>query len=184
MLAPPKRGETSLVLLDGKHCGKSVLLPPKIFVIGRLSDCHLRVASRMVSRRHCALAPNTHGVTIRDLKSRNGTFVNGQSVHGQLRLSHGDELRIGPVRFSVYIPQSPTLINHADFRQRRRDFDWMQVDTNGETWKNLDTEFDTQVMDSPKATTDGDAPENNGCVEIAAGDAWQSVFHGQWDSTE
>ena len=184
MLAPPKRGETSLVLLDGKHRGKSVLLPPKVYVIGRLSDCHLRVASRMVSRRHCALAPNSHGVSIRDLKSRNGTFVNGQLIQMQLRLAHGDELRVGPVRFSICIPQRPTLINHADFRQRRREFDWMQVDTNDDLWKNIDAEFETQVMDSPEATTDGKSPGNNGSVEIAAGTAWQAVFHNQWEPAE
>jgi pSer/pThr/pTyr-binding forkhead associated (FHA) protein len=63
--------------------------------IGRSHECDLRLACPMVSRRHCELIVRGQELTVRDLNSRNGTFVNGLRVTGERRLLSGDELEMG-----------------------------------------------------------------------------------------
>ena len=86
----PETGNIRLVIISGHLSGKSVVLPPKVFVIGNGGNCHLLVESPLVSKVHCALAADTLGVHIQDLKSENGTLVNGEILKRQQRLTHGD----------------------------------------------------------------------------------------------
>jgi hypothetical protein len=60
---------------------------------------------RTVSRVHCALELVASRWCVRDLASRNGTFVNGERVWGALPLRAGDEIRVGTVRFVVRIDE-------------------------------------------------------------------------------
>ena len=48
--------------------------------MGRRPDCHLRVQTNDVSRQHCELVLNKAGLSVRDLGSSNGTFVNGKRI--------------------------------------------------------------------------------------------------------
>jgi hypothetical protein len=54
---------------------------------------------RTVSRVHAVLERVASRWCIRDLGSRNGTFVNGDRIWGECALRSGDEIRIGTVRF-------------------------------------------------------------------------------------
>jgi FHA domain len=54
---------------------------------------------RTVSRVHCVLERVASRWCVRDLSSRNGTFVNGERIWGEQPLSAGDEIRVGSVRF-------------------------------------------------------------------------------------
>ena len=54
---------------------------------------------RTVSRAHCILERIASRWSVRDLSSRNGTFVNGERIWGQHPLLAGDEIRVGTVRF-------------------------------------------------------------------------------------
>jgi len=49
-------------------------------VIGRGEDCDLSVEDPLVSRRHARLLVNEDGITLEDLGSRNGVFLNGRRV--------------------------------------------------------------------------------------------------------
>ncbi|OYW13100.1 MAG: hypothetical protein B7Z55_17420, partial [Planctomycetales bacterium 12-60-4] len=51
------------------------LLP--LTIVGRSPECHLKIASAQVSRRHCQLSLRTDGVYVEDLASANGTFLDG-----------------------------------------------------------------------------------------------------------
>ncbi|WP_232662483.1 FHA domain-containing protein [Pseudonocardia sp. TRM90224] len=51
-----------------------------------------------VSRVHAVLEKLAGTWSVRDVSSRNGTFVNGTRVSGEARLGAGDELRIGRTR--------------------------------------------------------------------------------------
>jgi DNA-binding CsgD family transcriptional regulator len=51
-----------------------------------------------VSRVHAVIDELGGSWSVRDVGSRNGTFVNGTRVSGEARLSAGDELRIGRTR--------------------------------------------------------------------------------------
>lgn len=72
-------------------------------VIGRSTECNLRLASGQVSRQHCQLLIDDQRVAIVDLGSSNGTFLNGQQLTANVEtpLPSGAELEIGPVKFTV-----------------------------------------------------------------------------------
>jgi pSer/pThr/pTyr-binding forkhead associated (FHA) protein len=69
------------------------------FLIGRGSDCDLRLHSSSISRHHCIVRLAADGVTLVDLGSSNGTYLNGQRVFSQAALKSGDELRLDKYRF-------------------------------------------------------------------------------------
>lgn len=64
-------------------------------------------ADPTLSRLHAALERYGAGWCVRDLDSRNGTFVNGQRVWRERPLRPGDELRVGATRL-VYRSDEPT----------------------------------------------------------------------------
>jgi DNA-binding CsgD family transcriptional regulator len=64
-------------------------------------------ADPTLSRLHAALERYGAGWCVRDLDSRNGTFVNGQRVWRERPLHPGDELRVGATRL-VYRSDQPS----------------------------------------------------------------------------
>ena len=95
---------------------------PAKCVIGRSRDCEVHLPTTLeflrVSRRHCVLDIDPPSVQVRDLGSRNGTFLNGQNLAQCLRgagpgsgeefawhtLKEGDELRVGDTTIRVGTP--------------------------------------------------------------------------------
>lgn len=90
-----------VVLSEGKASGQSIPVKLSQFIIGRDPQCHLRPASSVISKRHCALITKDGKVYVRDFDSTNGTFVNEQQLKGQRELKNGDVLKLGPVVFRV-----------------------------------------------------------------------------------
>jgi hypothetical protein len=82
----------ALVLPDGSR----LPLGEQPFVIGRLSDCDLVVEDPLASRRHAEIRPEPDAYRLVDLKSLNGTTVNGSPVKEQV-LGDGDIVGIGAV---------------------------------------------------------------------------------------
>jgi hypothetical protein len=66
---------------------------------------------RTVSGVHCVIEPVASRWCVRDLSSRNGTFVNGERIWGEQPLRAGDEIRIGTVRFVARLEDAGT---HGD----------------------------------------------------------------------
>jgi Nif-specific regulatory protein len=62
--------------------------------IGRKSGNTVAIGDDALSRRHCAVRQQTSSFVLRDLESRNGTFVNGLPVQERV-LEHGDQIRAG-----------------------------------------------------------------------------------------
>ena len=77
-------------------------------VIGRSTDCSLRIASSEISRKHCKLTVIESGVLVRDLESANGTWVDGVMIppNRDVALPPGSKLSIGPVQFVVHYESS------------------------------------------------------------------------------
>jgi pSer/pThr/pTyr-binding forkhead associated (FHA) protein len=69
-------------------------------VLGRGDEVDYQIEDRFLSRCHCQLDCEDGVVTVRDLDSRHGTFVN-ESRTRETVLSAGDTLRIGLTRFVV-----------------------------------------------------------------------------------
>ncbi|MFQ3586407.1 MAG: FHA domain-containing protein [Fimbriimonadaceae bacterium] len=57
------------------------------------------VGHSSVSRRHAEIARSGDAVTVKDLGSTNGTFVNGVQIHDGVELKPGDTVQFGTVRF-------------------------------------------------------------------------------------
>ena len=79
-------------------------------LIGRGDECHLRPQSEAISRRHCVIITSDTEVAVRDLNSRNGTFVNGERVAEETLLLTGDVLKVGPLEFELMIEQTAAKI--------------------------------------------------------------------------
>ncbi|MFI7680584.1 protein kinase [Actinophytocola sp. NPDC049390] len=96
----------SVTLLVGAD--EHVFTGPAAGVLGRDRVCSIRVATdEKVSRRHCAFDVDPPLLSVRDLGSRNGTFVNGARVTGDQELKDGDELRAGDTTIRVEVRAEP-----------------------------------------------------------------------------
>lgn len=74
-------------------------------VIGRGSDCNLRLSAPQISRRHCFLRVSRDGVSVTDLDSSNGTYLDGNRLKPGKRedVANGASLSLGPIRFIVHV---------------------------------------------------------------------------------
>ena len=68
--------------------------------VGRAPRADFVVDAALVSRVHCRLTATDDRLEVVDLKSTNGTFVNGKRVQ-KAHLSTGDRLRVGRVELTV-----------------------------------------------------------------------------------
>jgi pSer/pThr/pTyr-binding forkhead associated (FHA) protein len=64
-------------------------------VVGRGENVQIRVDSSWASREHARIVVDAGCVTLEDLGSKNGTFLNGREVKEPEVLRHGDAIRIG-----------------------------------------------------------------------------------------
>ena len=88
-----------LTVLAGPDEGRRFDLPddePQL--IGRSSEA-LPLTDQTISRRHAELTPDDGRWHIRDLRSSNGTYVNGKRVHERTLLHEGDQIRTGSTLF-------------------------------------------------------------------------------------
>lgn len=99
----------NLVLFKKNGSRKGFSLPGSVTVVGRRTDCDFCIPLMVVSRKHCELNLDQGQLKIRDLGSRNGTFVNDQQID-EAPVSPGDRIRIGPVTFAVQIDGEPVDI--------------------------------------------------------------------------
>ncbi len=68
----------------------------KVIVIGRAPDNDIVIPDRYVSKHHMQLIIHDDGaVSVVDLNSRTGTFVNGRKIHGEQFLHETDTVKIG-----------------------------------------------------------------------------------------
>ena len=95
--------QVRLKVLKGSKEGREIKLPKPQCLVGRSSECHLRSQIDAISSRHCVITTSDNEVVVRDLKSLNGTYVNGEKVADAAVLRCGDQLRIGPLVFEVVI---------------------------------------------------------------------------------
>jgi len=78
-----------LVLLSSPRSGQTFPVRPDGLSIGRHPDNRLLVTDRAASRFHCVVEPADGRFRLRDLESRQGTFVNGRPIREHL-LEEGD----------------------------------------------------------------------------------------------
>jgi DNA-binding winged helix-turn-helix (wHTH) protein len=67
-------------------------------LLGRERSSSVWVGHASVSREHARLVVSSDGAELEDLSSKNGTWLGSRRVEGRLRLTDGDEIRVGEVR--------------------------------------------------------------------------------------
>lgn len=70
-------------------------------LIGREVECTITLPSPHVSRYHAKINVSDSGLTIEDLNSANGTFVNGKRISEKTAISLGDELRFDSLAYRI-----------------------------------------------------------------------------------
>ena len=115
--------QVKLVLQSGSQAGKAMVCPPKC-LIGRSDECQIRPQHDAISRKHCLITIKDNEVTVRDLGSRNGTFVNDQRVKEEAVVLSNDVIRVGQIAFKVVIeetamkPKKPVVKDVLDAAKR------------------------------------------------------------------
>ncbi|MHC5054635.1 MAG: FHA domain-containing protein [Planctomycetota bacterium] len=94
-----------LLIFTGKLKGKALALPPEgKVVLGRSQQAHITIPDGNLSRTHCAVAAAGKGYKLEDLKSTNGTFVNGKQID-QVLLRDGDRIVIGETEMEFRVQE-------------------------------------------------------------------------------
>jgi DNA-binding winged helix-turn-helix (wHTH) protein len=79
-------------------------------LLGRDPAARVYIDHSSVSRRHARIVVNTDGVTLEDLDSRNGTFLNGRRVSAPEAIQDGALIGLGPIalRFVAFSDPAST----------------------------------------------------------------------------
>ena len=87
--------------------------------IGRDPSNSLAISDLSLSRRHCVLARKSDEYTLRDLDSRNGTFVNGRVI-SEKQLNHGDQISVGESVLVFLLKEDPeeAAVHGVEFDDR------------------------------------------------------------------
>ncbi len=118
-------GKITLTVVEGAKQGQLFVFEQHdTFLFGRMDDCHVRLTDdQQISRHHCILEINPQvnppAACIRDLGSKNGTYVNGVRHGGrekgespeegakrsypQVNLQNGDTVRVGQTKILVRV---------------------------------------------------------------------------------
>ena len=108
------RMKVILELKKGKAKAKRVIVRQDI-VIGRSSECHLRLPSYQVSRKHCSLTFQDDVVYATDLGSSNGTRLNGVKLPANQPFEVGPKMKLtlGPINFVIYVLKEDASENES-----------------------------------------------------------------------
>jgi transcriptional regulator with AAA-type ATPase domain len=99
--APGDAGLVTLFAIDPSAVPEAVVLSHGPTILGRdPPPGHVTLPFTSVSRLHARVMASGAEITVEDLESRNGTFVNGARVT-KATLQDGDELRVGDVLFKA-----------------------------------------------------------------------------------
>jgi pSer/pThr/pTyr-binding forkhead associated (FHA) protein len=106
----------SLEIYIGKQCFRRLSLDLSEVILGRSRACSIHLPAEVVSRRHARMWISAQMVTLEDLESANGVYVNGKAV-SRCVLNDGDRFSIGPylfiLRSSTHLYDYPKVSDSA-----------------------------------------------------------------------
>lgn len=107
---------------DGPHKGRVYSVADEAVYIGRDNDVPIQIMDQGVSRKHAEIFRVGEMFFIRDLKSRNGTYVNEQLITEEL-LCEGDRIRIGQTTlvFDATAPSAQEEVGQIEYREVEAD---------------------------------------------------------------
>lgn len=123
--------DVRLVVEQGRRRLRVVRLRGPATRIGRARGSGVRIPSAEVSRQHCVLRVEDGLVTVEDLDSVNGTFLNGEAVVGCQVVRPGDRLNVGPVTFAVEYELTPEALERLRDEPADHDYEIVEVSEEG-----------------------------------------------------
>jgi len=96
--------QTAYLEIKEQKGARQVPLDSGPLTIGRNFTNLLVIEEPLASRFHCVIEKDTEGFRVRDLESRNGTFINGKPLRGDSSLSPGDVVKIGNTEIKLVVP--------------------------------------------------------------------------------
>jgi serine phosphatase RsbU (regulator of sigma subunit) len=96
-----------LITLQGPDLGRKFPLEANPTVLGRQLDCHIVLDAKAVSRQHAQIRCEDGSFFVEDLRSSNGTYVNGTRITGGVPLTEHDTLQVGPYLFALRTAPTP-----------------------------------------------------------------------------
>ena len=96
-----RRAKLALEFIEPADWAKERVVVEPALVIGRSGECDLSIADTYLSSRHARFANDDGDLTVEDLGSTNGTYVNQNLVKGRVHLEKGDVVQVGGVLFEV-----------------------------------------------------------------------------------
>jgi len=118
----PSRQVPVLFIMSGLDAGRLIPLEERETLIGRDKGVHVQLSEAALSRKHARIVRTGDRFVLEDLKSRNGTFVNGSRIE-QRELKVGDHLSVGPnvtLRFGI-IDQAEAELGRQLFEASTKD---------------------------------------------------------------
>ena len=95
--------EVILHFLEGENEGVEIkLTPPRELYIGRSEESDIFLGEKKISRKHSMITVSEDGISISDLESTNGTFVNSKKI-SEMELKNGDKIKVGSSVIEVQI---------------------------------------------------------------------------------
>ncbi len=88
-----------MLIFEGTEPRELRVLTPAL--IGRAGSCHVQLQDGDVSRRHARFEAEEGVLYLRDLRSANGTFLNGEAFEGAIEIRVGDEIDCGATRLEI-----------------------------------------------------------------------------------
>lgn len=85
-----------LIIIEGKGKGKLFhIMEKRPITVGRGGNCEILLDDEGVSRQHCQVEFDGERYWLTDLKSRNGTLLNGVEIKDAQQLKDGDDIQVG-----------------------------------------------------------------------------------------
>ena len=97
-----------LIAQNGPLSGQRFGIKKEIYV-GRDPDCDIVVPDRQVSRVHAKFSIDGKRVLVEDLRSKNGTFLNGNILESPMVLEDGDTIQIALVQSFYFLSSDATM---------------------------------------------------------------------------
>ena len=92
-----------LYIVSGSRSGDSLELNQRDVIIGRSSTCDVVLRSRTISREHARIVCDSDGYYLEDMRSINGTLLNGRRIARRTPLEHGDRIQVFDVELHFFV---------------------------------------------------------------------------------
>jgi hypothetical protein len=90
------------LVIDDRSCRSRVfVLPGGRVLLGRGAECDLPISDPKLSRQHCSFQSSGDQLYVEDLRTSNGTLVNGHVIQGPTAVSADDTVTIGSTNIRI-----------------------------------------------------------------------------------